>query len=884
MKRLTLIIFTLALCVGVFAPVTGAVMSGGEVAVSVSTVLAQTTSKIDVQLAVDPGEHIEACGFSSPPACIAWVTYYIPYSIGEWFMGIAARTFDVAATLTLSSKLYTSGSFLQAGWQVTRDFANIFFILILLFIALSLTLDIEIGHANPKKMLASLVMVALVINFSFFITEVVIDLSNSLALVFYNQVTVIAKATDGTPIDISDQQLNDQLKQATGTDVNGKSVQYIQTEKPLSLALVQAMKPQILSDSTFYDKLCGAEVHGFYGTPVAVATCKTKTSSGILISLFLLVGIMFIVTGYCFVVALASLFGRMVGLFINIVFAPIAFVSLIVPKMKEISGFGWDEWISSLMTNAFAAPIFFFFILLISILSKSSIVPTKTATLSPGIILLLVTIQFIILITMLLKATAYVKKASGQIGNAMGGLAGGLVKGLGGLALGTAGGVVAIAGSKTIGAAGNKLAGSEWATKLATSKYSAIRGFGRKTVELGQGASKASFNPNAGLAAITGLNVDSFGALSQKRSAGGFQARTAYQTKKDTDFANSLQNNQAEAKAIKELKEKREGEVANLEGKLFKKEAAEKELKQARQNHKDALEDKKRTADFPDGDERKVAAMQRLAAAEEKLFGKRGDDGKLVLKADGTTEKEGLETGSETLRTEIAAIKNQIQEQKNGKVDDEGKQVKYTEDDVDKVKKADGTLVTKADVKEGEERVRAEGLSIKDLENLMESNKKANTKAYLYQQARWSGHHVAGEFDKLGNVKGFHVDPNGAGDSQWGKAIARGIGKASVGAAIGFAVAGPIGVAMAAGFGGLSQAVVEAYNVGMGNKVGASYGAAVVAAGTSHEAHGGHDAHGDHGHGGGVLAGFRDTIMSAFKGLGAGGGGGGKPSGGGGHH
>ena len=317
MKRLTTILLTLAICVGVFAPVaiafSGRGMTTGSVEVSVAHAQTATSTPITtaggttntsaaIQLAVDPTSQIADCTnltkFINPGACIAWLVYYIPYDLGEWFMSEAARAFDIAASFTLSSKLYTSGSFLQQGWQVTRDFANIFFILILLFIALSLVLDIEIGHANPKKMLATLVMVALVINFSFFITEVVIDISNSLALVFYNQVTVVAQV-NGATVNLTDDALNKQLQAAKGVDSQGHAVQYIQTEKPLSIALVQAMKPQVLSDASFYNKLC---TDSFYAAPAtsgnAVKCDPNKANnSGTLIALFLLVGIMYIIVG-----------------------------------------------------------------------------------------------------------------------------------------------------------------------------------------------------------------------------------------------------------------------------------------------------------------------------------------------------------------------------------------------------------------------------------------------------------------------------------------------------------------------------------------------------------------------------------------------------------
>jgi len=824
MKRLTLIILTLAIAIGVFAPAAIGVSETG-LALVPQTVLAQGStpalSDASIKLAEDPGDRIGDCVYADGlipklniAACLARVTYFIPYAVGQWFLGISARAFDVAASFTLSSKLYTSGTFLQQGWQITRDFANIFFILILLMIALSLVLDIEIGHANPKKMLASLVVVALVINFSFFITEVVIDLSNSLALVFYNQVTVVSE--DGKTT-FNDQALNEQLKRVQGKNADGKPIQYISVQKPLSVALVRALKPQVLSDATFYDKLCGAKTTGFFVyTGQGHVKCTETADNMLLIAIFLLVGIMYIVTGYCFVVALASLFGRMIGLFINIVFAPIAFISLIIPNMRHIGGFGWDEWFSSLMTNAFAAPIFFFFILLISILSKSTILPANTDSLSPGLILLLVIIQFLILITMMLKATSYVKKASGEIGSALGGLAGNLTKTLGGLAIGTAAGAVAFGGQKVIGAAGNKLINSDTMNKWAASDNAFKKYFGKRAIQLGDAAATSSFNASKGLAAVTGLNVEGVGPFSQANTAGGFQGKAARDAEKDTAFANKLKENQAQAAALKAKKEGREDQISALEGKLFRMQAQEEELKAQkalRKEAKDLLDEYKKSA-ITAGDYRYDKAMESFLAAEAKLNGERDSAGKFVLDADGKVKDEGLRERSEKNREEIAKVKADIQAKKVGVLDGEGKQLKYTKSDIGKVTKADGTLLSERDFdrdKDGNlldiSRVtRTESLSLKDLENLMESNKKANAKAYLYNKAKATGYHVHGQYDKMGNVKDFHIDPTKRDARQMGRTIARTMietmAEGGAGAILGGLVAGPFGALIGGGIGG----------------------------------------------------------------------------------
>lgn len=892
MKRLTLIILTLAIAIGVFAPAAIGVSETGLAFVQQSAV-AQTSTpageKTSVALAEDPGDRIGDCMYAGDnylpklniAACLARVTYFIPYAVGQWFLGISARLFDVAASFTLSSKLYTSGTFLQQGWQITRDFANIFFILILLLIALSLVLDIEIGHANPKKMLASLVVVALVINFSFFITEVIIDLSNSLALVFYNQVTVVSE--DGKTT-FNDQVLNEQLKRVQGKNADGKPVQYISVQKPLSVALVRALKPQVLSNATFYDKLCGAKTAGFFVyTGQGNVKCTETADNMLLIALFLLVGIMYIVTGYCFVVALASLFGRMIGLFINIVFAPIAFISLIVPNMRHMGGFGWDEWFSSLMTNAFAAPIFFFFILLISILSQSTILPANTDNLSPGLILLLVIIQFLILITMMLKATSYVKKASGEIGSALGGLAGNLTKTLGGLAIGTAAGAVAFGGQKVIGSAGNKLVNSDTMNKWAASDNAFKKYFGKRAIQLGDAAATSSFNASKGLAAVTGLKVEGVGPFSQANTEGGFQGKAARDAAKDTAFANKLKENQAQAAALKKSLKKRKDEFDKEEDLAELRKA---EIKKFEEDILKPLEGKMKKAEkdvdlaSKSGD---IVAARR-AAAQFKAYRDEYDNAKEGKNASGAASAAFQSASAKTYKEMAIELKDseaKMQTIQRGQRNADGSQIKYTPADIGTKTKADGTLVTKEDVKRGA--VMTESLSLKQMEELIESNKKANAKAYLYNKAVDTGYHVHGEFDKLGNVKDFHIDPTKRDARQMGRTIARTmietIAEGGAGAILGGLVAGPFGALIGGGIGG-GPALLRNVDTGY-NYQGAETAHHTAGSHGDHGGHGGHDDHG-HGHGGGVLASLISDLTVALKGFGGGGGGGGGHGGGGG--
>lgn len=70
-------------------------------------------------------------------------------------------------------------------WKIVRDFLNILFILVLLFSAFSTVFQVE--KYNYKKILITLVLMALLVNFSFPITRFIIDVSNSLMYTLLGQ-------------------------------------------------------------------------------------------------------------------------------------------------------------------------------------------------------------------------------------------------------------------------------------------------------------------------------------------------------------------------------------------------------------------------------------------------------------------------------------------------------------------------------------------------------------------------------------------------------------------------------------------------------------------------------------------------------------------------
>lgn len=101
-----------------------------------------------------------------------------------YLVGLAAQILDAAITISLAG--LSDVEAIETGWTITRDVANIFFIFILLIIAIATILRLE--SYGAKQLLPKLIVIALLINFSLIIAAAVVDASNILALAFIGEI------------------------------------------------------------------------------------------------------------------------------------------------------------------------------------------------------------------------------------------------------------------------------------------------------------------------------------------------------------------------------------------------------------------------------------------------------------------------------------------------------------------------------------------------------------------------------------------------------------------------------------------------------------------------------------------------------------------------
>ncbi len=433
--------------------------------------------------------------------CLEKLVYYVIVVLPSFALYISAQFFNYIISLAIQSSITSSSTFISTAWAVVRDLSNIFFILVLLYIAIETIMGL--GH-ETKKMIAHVVIMALLINFSMFFTKVVIDSSNILALVFYNKLDTRQSNTDATP--------------ATTPG-----------EKDISGALYKNFNATNLVNQTTLDALRTTPgIAG--GSPVTTDTLPL----GITLGFMAIAGTVMIYTAYILFIAGISFLGRLIELWVLIIFSPFAFMSWTVPQLAGVEYLGWKAWLHRLIATSFMAPIFMFFMYLIFKLLGANILGGMVQGQGAIVTILKILIPALIILALLKKATEFAKKGGGEFGAAVmkyGGMAAGLA--VTGAALATG-----VGGAALVGRAAASAASSGALQNKAKQKGfgGAVARLGLKTANYG---SKASFDvraiPGVGsLAKAGGLNLGKAGG------EGGYMKARADKVKKRQERVEQL--------------------------------------------------------------------------------------------------------------------------------------------------------------------------------------------------------------------------------------------------------------------------------------------------------------------------------------------------------
>ncbi|MEI6567313.1 MAG: hypothetical protein WCR20_11585 [Verrucomicrobiota bacterium] len=395
--------------------------------------------------------------------CAAQLIYYVIFVPSSYLFAFAGVFFDYTFAYSVQDSSYKS-SFVVQGWGLIRDFCNLFFIFVLLYIAIGTILSLH--SVKTKETIVNVVIIGLFINFSLFATEVIIDASNIMARVFYNSNAIVIVKGSNTS--------------ASGviSDVGPDGV------LPLSAALVSKVNPQNIimqsrkvgdiADST--GKLSGDKKTLGVGTFIMITLLAFGVNLvGIIV--FASVGLIFI--------------ARVIGLWLAMIMSPLAFFTYILPE--QMSGWkmvGWKNWWPETLKLAFLAPVFIFFLYIILKFLELNLISDPMS--KNGLSFLLASIiPFAFIMVLLMKAKSIATDMSGEIGQQITSK----LAMAGGLALGAATGGAAMLGRVGLGQLGEKISKSKFVKENGR--------FGRMVGDVGKWSAKSTFdvrNTKAGAA------------------------------------------------------------------------------------------------------------------------------------------------------------------------------------------------------------------------------------------------------------------------------------------------------------------------------------------------------------------------------------------------
>lgn len=237
-------------------------------------------------------------------------------SAASWLLTFSGLLFDSVINLTVLQfgDLMNTGVMdaINTAWSAFRDIANIVIIGMFVFVAIQTILGSH--EYGARKMIARLLIVAVLINFSLLFTKLIIDASNFTADQFY---TAMAQGNSAlTPVAGGNPQVAEAFMSFAGVSGFGNTLNAVHQ----------------LAENV--DNVWIAMVYG-----IGVAVFFTAAAIILFYGSFLLIA-------------------RALLMIFLMLTSSIAFATYLIPGASK-GRFGWSAWWSSLLNNAILAPLFF---------------------------------------------------------------------------------------------------------------------------------------------------------------------------------------------------------------------------------------------------------------------------------------------------------------------------------------------------------------------------------------------------------------------------------------------------------------------------------------------------------------------------------------------
>ena len=617
--------------------------------------------------------------------CMVQAFYYMVYAPTSALLAIAGSIMDWILEYSISPGVYKVG-YIVDSWRFIRDFCNLFFIFMLIYLAFKIILGVG---TNAKQMVVNTLIIATVINFSYPLTTVVIDISNITARQLYYNSFNKKDANSGKPVG-------------------------------LSTMVAAGFNPQQLIN--------GANGQGL--------TDKDKNNNKGTIFMIILMGVAFNIIAMILFLKIALQFVyRILGLVFAIILSPIALFSYSLDSNQrgKLSMVGFETWMSGLLSDAFKAPVFLFLILILALFVGAKPFANMFAEGVSGIDWWMsMIIPFLMIIGFLTLISKITKGMSSGLAQMAGDAVMKGVTAVAGVGLGVATGGAALLGKSTIGkwaAKGaekmrNSGAKDNWLNRtiLKGLDKTASRSFDVRQTGAGNAFSKfTGVDMNAGTSRIDKAATFLAGkpiGLSTEMAAGGYLAAQDRKRQRIIKRGEMWGHN-------KKLEEELEHKKAEKEGELKGKEEESSTLAQAMKDLNNTI---KKQTDTLEEKEKKTGAEydQKIQTEEDNI---RRSDGEMAslnaqLAAAKTPEEkealagkiQGVASARSAAITEKTSLQNQKTEALKKLKDEspEGLDLKKSKEDLEKKKVEDAKIdKEKNDIKFGIEITLPDGKTVR---------------------------------------------------------------------------------------------------------------------------------------------------------------------------
>jgi len=493
--------------------------------------------------------------------------------------------FTITFSITPIGDLYRSET-VSVAWNLLRDIINMSFIFILLYVAIGTVLNIS--NVDWKKQLSAIIIAAILVNFSLFITRVVIDAGNILANSFYTEITACDPPCNGR-------------------DSIGISEKFMGA---LQIAKIGSIQEAVTAE----------DAKGWGGFATSVVKLMTTI---VAIWVFLSAAILFIT--------------RTFALMFILILSPIGVAGAGLPLLSTYA----KRWREELFKQSMLGVVFLFFVFIVLVFAQSErsaiMDPNNNISLGADQATIdstigtfgddgtgapqqrpeLVLIMYVLVIAALIMALRLTKSMSGEIGK----FGDNLAKTAVGVGLGVAAGGTALAMRASVGGAASRTLANE---DLKARAREGDRGAQRR-LDLASNLEKSSFDPRQ-----TSLGKSATGKLeklglkgvktTQKAGRGGYRAGMERDTKaaveKSKRYAPSEEwvNKQADYDEKRYDYRQRVADRLQKEAESMPPGSSEREKKMASaQEYREAAESYKKEG---------IAKSKTVAAAEQMKFAK----------------------------------------------------------------------------------------------------------------------------------------------------------------------------------------------------------------------------------------------------------------------